>query len=265
MLLVVQGAVNRGKDLVSDELQKTDINIQSFARVRGSDPSRAKVVVIYDFDNLLPDTQMALRGVIEQYQSRVRFILLCQDLDQVIEAIQSRCTPVSIPRYTAEELTGYITRILRQEEAEVAPEVLQVIIRQARGSLRQALNLSQTLVHLGQVTSLDQARALFDLDGYQHVTDLIRHCQAGETQRALQLAETLIYPGGYHSEELVFILLQVLNHEAWPKPIQTAALAALGSQIITLNTSNTNWSLYLLVIQLLKVLPRVAKACPTAL
>ncbi|WP_258402143.1 hypothetical protein, partial [Pseudomonas aeruginosa] len=64
--------------------------------------NKCKIVCIYDFDCMTSEAQMALRRIIELYAHRVRFIFICNNLNNVIEAIQSRTLTLKFNSLTVE-------------------------------------------------------------------------------------------------------------------------------------------------------------------
>jgi replication factor C small subunit len=51
-----------------------------------------KTIILDECDGLLPQSQKALRSVMEEYTASTRFILTCNYINKIIEPIKSRCT-----------------------------------------------------------------------------------------------------------------------------------------------------------------------------
>ena len=66
--------------------------ILNFASTRAIFSSGFKLVVLDEADAMTRDAQNALRRIMEKYTENVRFCLVCNCLQRVIPAIQSRCT-----------------------------------------------------------------------------------------------------------------------------------------------------------------------------
>ena len=57
---------------------------------------KKKVVFFDEFDGTTNDVMLCLRGVIEQLHNNVCFIFTCNNLNKIIEPIQSRCVVLNI-------------------------------------------------------------------------------------------------------------------------------------------------------------------------
>jgi DNA polymerase III delta prime subunit len=53
--------------------------------------AKRKIVIFDEFDNTLPDVQLCLRGIIEQFQGTTAFVFTCNNYGKILEAIKSRC------------------------------------------------------------------------------------------------------------------------------------------------------------------------------
>jgi replication factor C subunit 3/5 len=56
-----------------------------------------KVILIYNIENLAPNSQAALRRTMETYAKTCRFIMICNNLSKIIDPLRSRCSLFCIP------------------------------------------------------------------------------------------------------------------------------------------------------------------------
>ena len=102
-----------------------------------------KVILMDEADYLSPNAQAALRGVMEQFHSVVRFILTCNYPNRIIPAIHSRCQSFPINTLDQTEFIVRLGQILDNEGVKFDVETLQVYVKGCYPDLRKTINSSQ--------------------------------------------------------------------------------------------------------------------------
>ena len=168
--LIIYGSINRGKDVVSEKIEqkKNDKsyvgpNIMNFTKRKLSLPQNlCKLIVIYDFDQMTREAQMALRRIIEMYSEKVRFIFTCNNISNVIEAMQSRCVILKFSKLLDSEIRDVISKIAIKENEKMSDDVLDLICLAAFGDLKQAINYLQIL-SFSQRKDVDSFYKIFNM------------------------------------------------------------------------------------------------------
>jgi replication factor C small subunit len=102
-----------------------------------------KVVILDEADYLSPNAQAALRGVMEEYHTAVRFILTCNYPNRIIPAIHSRCQGFHIENVDKDEFTARVATILVTENIDVDLDTLDTYVKSSYPDLRKCINLVQ--------------------------------------------------------------------------------------------------------------------------
>ena len=111
-----------------------------------------KIVLLDEADYLSHNAQAALRGVMEQYASVIRFILTCNHKIKIIPAIQSRCQTFNITNLEHTEFTVRVAEILAKEEIQFDLEVLDSFVRSCYPDLRKTINTIQLNINNSQLS-----------------------------------------------------------------------------------------------------------------
>jgi DNA polymerase III delta prime subunit len=105
---------------------------------------RFKVVLIDEADYMNKESvQPALRNLMEDYSSTVRFIMTCNYPHKIIDPIHSRCQGFHITKTDHTEFTARVATVLVEENMVFDLDVLDTYVKATYPDLRKCLNLVQ--------------------------------------------------------------------------------------------------------------------------
>jgi len=137
MTLELNASDDRGIDIVKNE-------IKEFAGTRTIFGAGFKMIILDEADNMTNAAQFALRRVIENYTSNVRFCLICNYVNKIIPALQSRCTRFRFSPLETIHIRPRLRDIAKKEAIEVSDEALVAVERLSGGDMRKCLNVLQS-------------------------------------------------------------------------------------------------------------------------
>ena len=114
---------------------------QSVKNVEGIPPW--KIIILDEADTMTPDSQFALRRIIEQYSKITRFCIICNYHNKIIDPIISRCSLFRFKPIEATDILSKLKFICEKENFNCTEKLLAKIISICRGDLRKAVNLLQ--------------------------------------------------------------------------------------------------------------------------
>jgi DNA polymerase-3 subunit gamma/tau len=110
--------------------------------------ARFKVYIVDEVHMLTKEAFNALLKTLEEPPPRVVFLLATTEPSKVIETIRSRCQLVTLGLIKEEAIAGRLEQVLALEGIQPGPGVAAELARQARGSMRDALSLTDQLLAL---------------------------------------------------------------------------------------------------------------------
>jgi len=116
-----------------------------------------KVILLDEADYLSISAQAALRGIMEEYHTTVRFILTCNYPNKVIPAIHSRCQSFHIAKTDQVEFTARVAEILISEGITFDLDVLDTYVKATYPDLRKCINVVQQNSTDGTLVSASQS------------------------------------------------------------------------------------------------------------
>jgi replication factor C subunit 3/5 len=106
-----------------------------------------KLVILDEADMMTSDAQNALRRIMEKYTKNSRFILICNQVNKINMAIQSRCMKFRFNPLKFEQCLDRLKEICKIENVYYNnDDVLKKIYEIGKGDMRKILNLLETTV-----------------------------------------------------------------------------------------------------------------------
>lgn len=139
MVLELNASDDRGIDVVRER-------IKDFAGTQRLMSSRSgvKLIILDEADSMTQDAQAALRRVIEKYTSNTRFCMICNYVNKISPALQSRCTRFRFSPLRVDQIRGRLEDIIRAERIVVTDSGANAILNLSGGDMRRVLNLLQS-------------------------------------------------------------------------------------------------------------------------
>lgn len=116
-----------------------------------------KVILLDEADYISAEGQAALRGVMEQYHSSVRFILTCNYGNKIIPAIQSRCQVLQIQKQDMESMIDRMLEILNTENVTFDVNLLGSYVSATYPDMRKTINNLQQGCINGKLEPLEES------------------------------------------------------------------------------------------------------------
>jgi replication factor C small subunit len=132
--LYINASDERGIDTIREK-------VSTFAGAASFSP--LKVVILDEADFLTIQAQASLRNVIETYSRSTRFIMTCNFVERIIDALQSRCQVLKIIPPSKAEVAAHIAGIMEKEGISFEREDLKTIVNQFYPDVRKCLNTIQ--------------------------------------------------------------------------------------------------------------------------
>jgi len=153
---------------------------------------RYKVYLIDEVHMLSGHSFNALLKTLEEPPPHVKFMLATTDPKKVPITVLSRCLQFQLRNLLPERIAGYLRDVLAKESIGAEPAALDVIARAARGSMRDALSLTDQAVSYGggQIRERDVIDMLGSV-GRDEVEPLLRALLDGDANAVLAQCATL--------------------------------------------------------------------------
>jgi len=229
----LDAASNRGVEEVQALLEQA-----VYKPVQG----RFKVFMIDEVHMLTNTAFNAMLKTLEEPPEYLKFVLATTDPQKVPVTVLSRCLQFNLRPMAPETVQGHLAQVLAAENVPAEPQALRLIARAARGSMRDALSLTDQAIAYGSGQLQEAAvRQMLGSVDRSYVFRLIDALAQGDGRAVVETSEALRLHGlsaASTLEEMSAVLQRMAVLQAVPQmaaavdaqdpeAIETARLAAL--------------------------------------
>ncbi|CAN1560986.1 DnaX DNA polymerase III, gamma/tau subunits [Burkholderiaceae bacterium] len=179
----LDAASNRGVDEVQSLLEQA-----VYKPVQG----RFKVFMIDEVHMLTNTAFNAMLKTLEEPPEYLKFVLATTDPQKVPVTVLSRCLQFNLRPMAPETVLEHLGHVLGQEQIASEPQALRLLARAARGSMRDALSLTDQAIAFGggQLQEASVRQMLGSADR-SHVFRLIEALAHGDGKSVVETSEAL--------------------------------------------------------------------------
>jgi DNA polymerase-3 subunit gamma/tau len=183
----LDAASNRGVDEVQSLLEQA-----VYKPVQG----RFKVFMIDEVHMLTNTAFNAMLKTLEEPPEYLKFVLATTDPQKVPVTVLSRCLQFNLRPMAPETVLEHLTRVLAQENIEAETGALRLLARAARGSMRDALSLTdQAIAYASGALREAAVRQMLGSVDQGHVYDLIEALTQAQAAQVVALVGALRVQG----------------------------------------------------------------------
>ncbi len=207
----MDAASNGGKDEIKDLIERA-------AYKPGI--GRFKVFMIDEAHQLSKDAFNALLKTLEEPPDYLKFVLATTDPEKVLPTVLSRCLQFNLRPMAPQTVCEHLQRVLQAEGVEADAGALRLLGRAARGSMRDALSLTdQAIAYGGGWLQEEVVRAMLGSVDRGHARALVLALAARDGASVLAAVDGLRSLGLSAAgtlEELAMLLQQMAVQQAVP-------------------------------------------------
>lgn len=179
----LDAASNRGVDEVQSLLEQA-----VYKPVQG----RFKVFMIDEVHMLTNTAFNAMLKTLEEPPEYLKFVLATTDPQKVPVTVLSRCLQFNLRPMAPETVLEHLGHVLAQENIASEPQALRLLARAARGSMRDALSLTdQAIAYGGGQLQEAAVRQMLGSADRSHVFRLIEALTHGDGKSVVETSEAL--------------------------------------------------------------------------
>ncbi|WP_421955489.1 DNA polymerase III subunit gamma/tau [Polaromonas sp.] len=217
----LDAASNRGVDEIAQLLEQA-----VYKPVVG----RFKVFMIDEVHMLTNTAFNAMLKTLEEPPEYLKFVLATTDPQKVPATVLSRCLQFNLRPMAPETVLEHLGNVLAIENVPAEPQALRLLARAARGSMRDALSLTDQAIAFGSGELLEASvRLMLGSVDRSYVFRLLDALARGDGKTVVETSEALRLHGlsaASTLEEMTTVLQRMAVLQAVPEMMSRAAESA---------------------------------------
>ncbi len=134
-ILYINASDEKGIKTIRERI-KTFINIKS---------SNIKIIILDEADELSDESQLALRKIIEIKTVNIRFIIICNYINNIINTLRSRFLNIKLNRLKFQDINKVCDKIIIKEQIKINDETKKYLYNKCNLDIRKILIILQKL------------------------------------------------------------------------------------------------------------------------
>jgi len=207
MVLDINASEERGVDAIRGK-------VSSFVSTKGiflsENDVTFKLVILDEADAMTSDAQKALVSVMEKHTLNVRFCLICNYVQKIDPAIQSRCVIFKFAPLSKENIKTKLNEISDNLGLTMTDEGANEILKIAKGDMRKVLNILQsTSMSYSTINSTNVSNCA----GYplsKHIQEIYNTLKNDNFSVAYKTIANIVYINGYSTADILTELTSML-------------------------------------------------------
>jgi DNA polymerase III delta prime subunit len=177
--------------------------VKHFCQICSSIPTKKKIIVLDDIDNVNEQCQHIFRSLLDNYKQNVFFIASTSHIQKVIDNIQSRFTVVAIPFISEVICRSIIHDVQEKENILLDTECIDFIISTSNGNIKNILQCLQKFSFLDMPITINIAMKLCCNISYDDICNYFDYC----AKKMLCTSISILY----RLHEVGYSVIDILN------------------------------------------------------
>jgi len=200
--LELNASDNRGINMLSDFAQ-------TFCKSRGSEG--IKIIILDEADNITKKAQERLINFIENYPY-IKFIFTCNDVTQIIESLQSRCTLIKFTKPVLKDVEKIIKHIFLCEKIKFTPRIIPELLLNSDFDIRKSINNMEAIYYLNGKITLSNTLKYFNRPSTHSIINLIHGCLKNNTKDKSMECVLEIVKNGLNILDLIITIINIFEN-----------------------------------------------------
>jgi replication factor C subunit 2/4 len=173
--------------------------------------NKIKIIILDETDNIPEISQLILKNIIETYYENTRFFFCCNDYNNIIEQIQSRCVCLNFAILSNNDINKRLEIICDNINVNYTDNALKYINYMSNGDMRIAINNLQSVYIRYRDINEENVKNICNIIHYENIIDIINLIKNKDFIKANKLM-CKIYKLGYSCDDIINMIINNIKN-----------------------------------------------------
>lgn len=182
-----------------------------------------KLIILDECDAMTSDSQLALRRTMEDYSFDTRFIMICNNINQIIVPVRSRTSMIRYKHINVDHMKNVISKIAEIEKIAISDKYMNRLHSITNGDMRKAINLLEQC-HLmygtHSIDALNECAGMISETYFAHIISVLTNPESEIHTDILTLTNEFINEA-YSMPALIYDLFNYINNSETTSNLDT--------------------------------------------
>ena len=152
-------------------------DVKTFCQTSSIIKNKKKIVVLDDIDQINEQSQQVFRNCIDKFSHNVHFISSCNNIQKVIESLQSRFTIIKLKTLQNKNLAKIMNKIKKEENIDISDEAEPFILDICNNTAKILINYMEKFKLLNKPITIELAKSVctnISFSSFEKYTELLK-------------------------------------------------------------------------------------------
>ena len=166
--------------------------------------NKKRLIILDDAEMITSKSQILLANLMIKYESNISMVFICNESEQIIESIQSKCIIINFSSISRELLFDRIETICKIENIQYDIDGLDLLLFVSNYNIRQTINNLESLKYVFNLINEQNVYLLIDKPKIYYITEILNNCYSKNYNTIIELINNL-YTESYTINEMLSI------------------------------------------------------------
>ena len=174
--------------------------------------SLCKLIIIEEADNITDKTQKLISSNFEKYPN-LKFIFTCNNTNEIIECIQSRCSIICFTEIPEKQLINRLQYICKSENIENDEQSLLYLFNSSNKDIRKTINNMELVYYTEKKITIDNINSVLNIPSLKIYEDLYESIINKNIEKICLITRNLKNEGYYAFDVLIYFINFLIKYE----------------------------------------------------